>query len=233
MQLKLTNQASTKVYAYIMGQVNGKMQFLNAQGTYFDPSTTSGSSIDSASVRIELAGDATQTLTLPGYLTSGRVYFGAEELTFGWTNNALTEPSPVDASSPNYNFPWGIVELDYAAQLLVADLSFVDSVGLALGFTIDVNGETHQAPGLETGSLKKICDALAAVSADWGNLCIKGDDGTLVRALAPEKATLTGSMATLYDEYIDQVWEKFSASPLVSNPCALLPGISRMLNPLP
>lgn len=215
LQLKLINQAADKMYAYIMGHDSrGKIVFLEGdQSTWYHPSVKQ--KIDGATVKFEVAGNSTQALTIPDALSSGRVYIGTRELTFAWIGK-LVEPSPVDPASPHYDFPWGIVELDYGSSLC-ANPSFVDSVGLALGVTlVEADGTKHVDPGLPKGALKTICEKLEAVSSDWGRLCVKNSKGAFVRALSPEKAHRTGSLVTLYDDYIDKVWTRFESTKLVS-----------------
>lgn len=231
LQIKLTNSASDKVYAYIMGKdyTNGERVFYQSGSSGWSYVSTSGAtlnsttqkySIDTSAVAVSIAGNSDQTVTLPGYLESARVYIGSNEMTFQLTSSGdLVEPSPVDTTDANYGFPWGIVELDYSSSVLCADLSYVDSVGLALGMTVTAgDGTQYVDPGLPAGALKTVCDALEAVNSDWGNLCIKGSDGSLVRAVSPTKVDTAsaGSLATLYDDYIEQVWSKYQTTKLVS-----------------
>lgn len=234
LQIKLTNSASDTMYAYILGMdyTNGERVFYQTGSSAWYYMSTSGAtmnattqkySIDTSSnkLAISISGNSDQTVTLPGYLESARVYIGSQEMTFQLTSSGdLVEPSPVDTTDANYGFSWGIVELDYSSSVLCADLSYVDSVGLALGMTVTAgDGTQYVDPGLPAGALKTVCDALEAVNSDWGNLCIKGSDGSLVRAVSPTKVDTAsaGSLATLYDDYIDQVWTKYQSTKLVSH----------------
>lgn len=233
LEIKLTNSASDQVYAYIIGMDynNNERVFYQTGSSAWYYITTNGAtlnattnlySIDTASnnLAITVAGNSDQTVTLPGYLKSARVYIGSSEMTFRLTASGdLVEPSPVDTTDPSYTFPWGIVELDYSTSVLCADLSYVDSVGLALGMTLTAgDGTQYVDPGLPAGALKTVCDQLEAVNTDWGNLCLKGSDGSIVRAVSPTKVDTAnaGSLATLYDDYITQVWTKYESTPLVS-----------------
>lgn len=233
------------MYAYIMGKdySNGERVFYQTSGSDWYRVTTAGSTMNSTtskysidttsnSLAISVSGNSAETITLPGYLESARVYIGSSQMTFQLTESGdLVEPSPVDTTDANYGFPWGIVELDYSSNVLCADLSYVDSVGLALGMTVTAgDGTEYVDPGLPSGALKTVCDALEAVNEDWGKLCIKGSDGSLVRAVSPTKVDTAnaGSLATLYDDYIDQVWTKYSSTKLVSR---VLPSCIRVRNP--
>lgn len=236
LEIKITNSASDKMYAYIMGEdySNGKKVFYQdgADGWYYP--TYSGAAngtagkngvVDSGSnnLAIEVGGNSDTTVMLNEYLNSGRVYIGAAEMTFMQDPSGnLVEPSPVDTSDANYGFPWGIVELAWSDVELAADLSYVDSVGLALGMrVITTDGEELYDAGLPAGSLEKVCEELAAVGGEWGDMCIKDSDGNLIRALAPSKYvggdTSGGSLNTFYDSYIDEVWAKYSTAELTVN----------------
>lgn len=235
LEIKITNSASDKMYAYIMGEdySNGKKVFFQngAAGWYYP--TYSGASNGTASkngavdtssnnLAIEVGGNSDTTVTLTEYLNSGRVYIGAAEMTFMQDPSGnLVEPSPVDTSDANYGFAWGIVELAWSDVELAADLSYVDSVGLALGMRVTTaDGEELYDAGLPAGSLEKVCDELAAVGEEWGAMCVKGSDGNLIRALAPSKyisGDAAGGLSTFYDSYIDEVWDKYSSAELTVN----------------
>ena len=234
LDIKLTNSASGKMYAYIIGEDedSGKHVFYqNGATAWYYPTytgaTNSSSStnavIDATSndLAIEVDGNSDKTVTLTQYLNSGRVYIGAQEMTFMIdTSGNLVEPSPVDTSDANYDFAWGIVELAWSSSELAADLSYVDSVALALGLKVTTtDGQDYYDAGLPAGSLKTVCNALANVSSDWGDMCVKDSDGNLIRALAPAKyvsANSAGSLSTFYDAYIDKVWDKYTDTTLVS-----------------
>lgn len=237
LEIKITNSASEKMYAYIMGEdySNGKKVFYqNGADSWYYPtysgeangSAGKNGAVDTSSnkLAIEVDGNSDTTVTLTQYLNSGRVYIGAGEMTFMQDPSGnLVEPSPVDKSDANYGFAWGIAELAWSDLELAADLSYVDSVGLALGMKVTTtDGEELYDAGLPAGSLQKVCDELAAVGGEWGDMCIKGSDGKLIRALAPSKyvgggGTAGGSLSTFYDAYIDEVWEKYSAAELTIN----------------
>lgn len=221
------------MYAYIIGMdyTNGEKVFYQTGSSSWYYVSTSGATMNATTQKynidcstnnlaVTISGNSDQTVTLPGYLESARVYIGTSQMTFQLTSSGdLVEPSPVDTTDANYGFPWGIVELDYSSSVLCADLSYVDSVGLALGMTITGgDGTQYVDPGLPSGALKTVCDKLEAVNSDWGNLCVKGSDGSLVRAVSPTKVDTAsaGSLATLYDDYIDQVWTKYQSTKLVS-----------------
>ncbi|KAL1859620.1 hypothetical protein Daus18300_009485 [Diaporthe australafricana] len=235
LEIKITNSASDKMYAYITGEdyTSGKKVFYqNGADTWYYP-TYSGASngtnsrnsmVDSSSnnLAIEVDGNGDTTITLSQYLNSGRVYIGAQEMTFMQDPSGnLVEPSPVDKSDANYGFAWGIVELAWSDVELAADLSYVDSVGLALGMKVTTaDGEEYYDAGLPSGSLKKVCDKLAAVGDEWGDMCVKDSNGKLIRALAPSKyisESTPGNLSTFYDSYIDEVWEKYAAAELTVN----------------
>ncbi|ROW09940.1 hypothetical protein VPNG_06266 [Cytospora leucostoma] len=234
LEIKLTNSAPEKMYAYIIGlDDSGKHVFYkNGASAWYYPSYTGATNasqstdgvVDASSnnLTIVVDGNSDETVTLTQYLNSGRVYIGADKMTFQLdTAGNLVEPSPVDTSDANYNFAWGIVELAWSSSELAADLSYVDSVGLALGMKVTTTGgQEYYDAGLPAGSLKTVCDELAAVGGDWGSMCVKGSDGKLIRALAPAKyvsAHSAGRLSTFYDSYIDEVWEKYATATLTIN----------------
>lgn len=235
LEIKITNSASDKMYAYIMGEdynTGKKVFYQNGAATWYYPAysgplngtKSKNGVVDSSSndLAIEVDGNGDTTVTLSECLNSGRVYIGAQEMTFMQDPSGnLVEPSPVDRSDANYGFAWGIVELAWSDVELAADLSYVDSVGLALGMKVTTaDGEEYYDAGLPAGSLKKVCDELAAVGDDWGDMCVRDRNDKLIRALAPSKYisdSTPGNLSTFYDSYIDAVWEKYATAELTVN----------------
>lgn len=233
LDIKIANSATNTMYAYILGQdnSNGKRVFYqNGASAWFYPSYTGPTNASSGSnaeidtttnnLAIEVAASSDKTITLTQYLNSGRVYIGSKPMTFSMDpSGLLVEPSFVAASDANYNFPWGIVELDWSSSELVADLSYADQVGLALGMSVTSSNGTRENPGLPAGSTEAICNGLVAQGNGWEQSCIKSSDGAFIRALAPSKFVAADSaLASFYDSYIDEVWDKYTSTQLVSRP---------------
>lgn len=226
LEVKITNTASDTMYAYITGRdpSNGKAVVFQ-DGTDRGYYPTQSGVIDSVSNQLEIQIEThrDKTVTLTHNLSSGRVYIGAKKMTLmaDASGNVLT-PSPADPNDPNYGFPWGIAELTWSNDgQLTTDLSFVDSVSLALGLKVTTtDGSELYNPGLPAGSLKRVCDQLTAVSDDWGDMCVRDESGSLVRAIAPSKYvndSTPDSIKTLYDSYVEDVWKKYSTEQLTIN----------------
>jgi hypothetical protein len=225
LEIKITNSASGDMYAYVMGSdySNGKgVVYQNGANAWYYPPSSGVVDTVSNNLTIEIGANSHKTVTLTQYLNSGRVYIGAKTMTFtADSSGKLLTPSPADKNDANYGFAWGMAELTWSNGELTTDISYVDSVGLALGMRVTTtDGKELYDPGLPAGSLKKVCDELITVSDDWGDLCIKNNDGELIRTLAPSKYVndnTPGSLKTIYDSYIDDMWKKYSTAELIIN----------------
>lgn len=182
-----------------------------------------------ADIAIPIGGAGSITnVTIPSYIHSGRVWFAEGELTFFTVQSdsggvTLVQPSPANADDPSNNVNWGFVELTNNEEFgLYANITFVDFVGLILGMKLDTeSGEEQVVMGLPSDAVGLICDDLASQSSSdgqsWGDLCVKGDDGTTIRALAPTDYIGRDSDAFkgYWDDYVDEVWDLYSSSPLI------------------
>lgn len=123
-----------------------------------DTSNPDNVPVDAASITIPLnpQNNAPLSITLPGYITSGRVYFAAAgSLTF-LTNGAsgvaaLVQPSVTNQMDSNYNVNWGFAEFTNTAGGLYINPSQVDFAGLPVGIAVDNNGQTVSTPALNSG----------------------------------------------------------------------------------
>jgi hypothetical protein len=181
--LKLVNNyAGAAVNAYVTGlDSNSNVILLQSNGAWFYPPVTSSTTPQpiTANVEIPLGGQGTTTtITLPSYISSGRVWFAAGKLQFFTVQDAngvlsLVEPSAVNPTDPSAGINWGFVELtNSAAGGLYADISYVDFVGLVLGMSLLAgDGSTQTALGLQSDAVSQICNALqtqASVEASPG-----------------------------------------------------------------
>lgn len=233
--LNLVNQIKAgPVSAYITGlDVRGRLVFVQSNGKFYYPTATPGRSkpqqIKDANIAIPLgAVGSTKTVTLPDYITSGRVYFGVGALRFftvypsGAAGPTLVQPAANNPRDPSAGVRWGFIELTNNAAGLYANLSNVDFVGLVLGIAVKTgSGSTLQAKGLKPGSLQPMCDTMRSAGAKdgqpWGKLCLTDQSGHALRVLAPQDyLAISGSQKfkDYWTKYIDQVMARYAKEPL-------------------
>lgn len=216
-QLPITfqNEASEPMCAFIVGRdiATDATLFLDAAtSTWFTPDASSAGQTfgcdSNLAVRVP-AGNGTHAVALPGYLTGARVWLGYG-LSFGVApGGGIVQPSPADAST------WQIVEFSSLPQQTWADISYIDQIGVPVGlYMTGADGNTLAAPGLPAGAKETICDYLDGVGEAWGSLCVRRDDGSVVRIFPPGYAS---GLANLFDDYVEQVWTRFRDETLVSH----------------
>jgi hypothetical protein len=230
----VNNFDSPSMNAYVTGiDQNNSVIFVKADGSvFYPPLTTSGTPVKmSADVAIPVgAKGSTTTITLPNYISSGRVWFAAGELTFFTVaipggNIAIVEPSAVNPADPSADVNWGFVELTYTPQGgLYANISYVDFVGLILGMSLLSNdGSTQTAMGLQAGAVSNICSALKAQAAKdgypWDQLCVTDSSSNQLRVMSPNDfiSLNSSAFADYYTNYVDQVWSLYSSKSLTIN----------------
>ena len=226
----VNNFSGGSINAYVTGlDDNGDLVMLQPNGQWYYPTATSSGvpQAINANVAIPLGGKGSTTdITLPGYISSGRVWFAAGDLQFftvqGASGPSLVEPSQVNPSDPSADINWGFVELtNTAAGGLYADISYVDFVGLPLGIELLTGGgSTQSAPGVQANAVSQICNELIAqASADgqpWDSLCVLDTNNNPLRVLAPfDYLSLDSSaFSNYFTDYINQVWSTYSSKPL-------------------
>lgn len=229
---------ASKLHAYVSGQVDDKYGMLTwDQGgtewhTLEAPSDTNVSvhkAIDPGKAKLaKPIGDDNIEFCMPKNVISGRIYIVEGELEFktflSGDKTLVDEPSAVASGTDAYGKRWSFLEFTYEEDHIVVNLSFVDWVSLALGFTLTTNPPTtgtsenppvatHDVPGLKPESLEKICEALKKQSkadglTEWENLCVCEEGSEkLLRVLSPNQ------YATLHPEawegYYDAYWDAF------------------------
>ena len=234
LQLALVNNLGTDgVHAYVSGlDDNGELVMLNTAGTWYYPQGSGNTPQPlSGDVSLPLGGpNSTTTFTLPGYISSARVWFAEGELKFSVVKTdggqGLVEPAALNLNDPNANTNWGFIELTYTkAGGLFANLSFVDFVGMALGMHLQSKGNaTQEAPGVPHMGKYKICDDLKAQAAKdgqpWDQLCVNNNStGDLMRVLSPagHLSSNSTSFSDYWTNYTTTVAQHFAASPLTIN----------------
>ncbi|KAH8681722.1 hypothetical protein BX600DRAFT_429640 [Xylariales sp. PMI_506] len=231
--IEIQNDFGSNINAYVTGldpdtQETVILQYTNTtQDTrwYFPPPNTAGpvpTPISEPNIAIPIEAGKSLSFSLPGFVESGRIWFAAGELQFNMTQ-ALVEPSAVHPTDLSRNLRWGFVEFTNTKSVGIwANLSFVDWVGLILSMNLTTSSSPVMAvEGLKTGSIDKICAALQAQTKsdhqpEWEALCITGPDGQPLRVLSPNLyySTNNSAFAGYYDEYVDQVWTKYTSQTL-------------------
>ena len=227
----INNLASSNVHAYVTGlDSSGLLVMLAPSGAWYYPTaTSSGVPVEiTADVAIPLGAQGSTTkVTLPGYISSGRVYFADGNLKFYTVESAdgtasLVQPSSVNPSDPSANINWGFVELtNTASNGLYANISYVDFVGLPVGMSLtNTAGSVNTALGVQTTSIEDICDALenqACIDGlPWDELCVTDSSGYALRVLSPFQymSVNTTAFSTYWSSYINQVWTRYTTTPL-------------------
>lgn len=229
----INNLDGGSVNAYVTGlDDDDAVVMLQNDGTWYYP-TAAGvepEPVDAdIAISLESAGSVSN-LTLPSYIHSGRVWFAEGELSFFTVQSdsggvALVQPSPANEDDPSNSVNWGFVELTNIEKGgLYANISYVDFVGLILGMKLETESSGEQTVlGLPADAVSLICDDLAdQTSSDgqpWGDLCISGDGGTPIRALAPTDyiGRDEGAFKDYWTQYADDVWDQISSSGLTIN----------------
>ncbi|KAH8690117.1 putative glucan endo-1,3-beta-glucosidase precursor [Talaromyces proteolyticus] len=228
----MAGSSAGQLNAYVIGQDSNKnVVLLASDGSwYYPPGTTSGVPVAITADLAQPLGAAgsTTTITLPDYVSAGRVYIADGTLqwfvvTNGAGGAALVEPSPVNPSDPNAGVNWGFIELtNTEAGGIYANLSYVDFVGLILGASLlTTDGSVQTAEGLSSDAVAQICAGLVAQTASdgypWSSLCMTDSSGNYLRALAPYdyiQDNHADAWSNYFTDYINSVWSTYSSSPL-------------------
>ena len=242
------------INAYVTGlNSENHVVFLQSNGEWHYPTTTTTTSDSTASNEPQLVtadvaipvgngnsagGNSSSTanritpLTLPGYLSGGRIWFVRGNLDFftvaGKDGITLVEPSVVNPSDSSVNVEWDFVELTTdAADGVTADISFVDFVGLPLGITLEgINSNESQSIQGLTDSLEDICDELrqqaCADGQPWDQLCVTTNsttDSRTLRILSPTDYLVQNPNAFdgYFEGYVGQVWQYYASHTLVTD----------------
>lgn len=232
----VNNFPGGRINAYVTGlDTSNRLVMLKPDGTFYYPSSTPAQSIPqlvNANVAIPLGAKGSNThITVPGYISSARIWFAEGDLRFYtvWspaTNGpSLVEPSAVNPADPSSSVNWGFVELtNTASGGLYANISYVDFVGLVLGMSLQTtDGGSQTAKGLHAAAVSAICKKLVAQTAKdgmpWSDLCQASRSGTPLRVIAPIDYISIHPTAfqSYFTSYIDQVWQHYTTNTLTIN----------------
>ncbi|KAL1968357.1 hypothetical protein VTN77DRAFT_1886 [Rasamsonia byssochlamydoides] len=231
----VNNFSGGSINAYVTGtDIHNNTIFLQPDGTFYYPDATTSTNPQQVNANIAIPigpKGSTTKITLPDYISAGRVWFAEGDLTFFVVaapggGISLVEPSAVNPKDPSADINWGFVELTYTAEGgLYANISYVDFVGLILGMsltTTDGSG-TQTAKGLQPDAVKSICSALKQQAASdgqpWDQLCVTDSNGNELRVLSPTDYISLNPTAfqDYWTDYVDKVWTKYSSQSLTIN----------------
>jgi hypothetical protein len=228
--LTFTNNFSGgAVNVYVTGlDPNSEIVFLQSNGQwYYPPSTTSTTPVAiTGNIVIPLGGQGSfTTVTLPNYISSGRIWVSEGNLQFfvvdaGGTTG-LVEPSAVNPSDPSAGINWGFVELTNNNGGIYADVSYVDFVGMPLGISLSSSdGSVQTAQGVTSNAVSSICSALEqqgnSDGQPWGELCVTDSAGNPIRVLAPSDyiTIQNNAFSNYWTNYVNQVWSHYTSNTL-------------------
>ncbi|MFJ7342696.1 glycoside hydrolase family 64 protein [Streptomyces sp. NPDC101110] len=228
--LKITNNSARgeQLYLYNLGTElsTGRQGWADASGT-FHPWPAGGnppSPAPDASITGPAAGQST-TIRMPRF--SGRVYFSyGQKLVFKLTTGGLVQPAVQNPTDPNRNilFNWSEYTLNDSGLWINSTQVDMFSAPYAVGVQ-RADGSTTSTGRLKPGGYKGFFNALRGQPGGWANLIQTRPDGTVLRALSPLYGVETGALpATVMDDYINRVWQKYANSTLTVSPFADQPG---------
>jgi hypothetical protein len=222
------NTGSNTAYAFVTGQAIGNgnaLMLLQSDGKtpYYPASPSAPGSALAVDCAIPLnpTGGAPITITVP-QLAGARLWFSVgTPVTFLLNPGpGLVEPSVTNSSDPNIGIQWDFAEFTYNSAELFANISMVDFACIPIGLTLtDTSGGTQTVSGMPAGGLDTVCSGLAAQQAadgnPWTDLIVTAN-GANLRALSPQNGIVYNSslLAGYYDDYVSQVWNRYSSAPL-------------------
>lgn len=228
--LTITNNSGRPgpVYLYDLGTQlsSGQQGWADANGAFHAWPT--GGNPPTPAPDASIAGPANgQSVTIRMPKFSGRLYFSyGQKLVFKVTTGGLVQPAVQNPSDPNRDilFNWTEYTLNDAGLWINSTQVDMVSAPYAVGVRLadgSVKTTGHFKPGGYTGFF----DALRARPGGWAGLIQTRSDGTVLRALSPGHGIETGALPrTAMDDYINRVWQKYTASTLTVTPFGDQPG---------
>lgn len=211
-----------QVYVYNIGTLltTGQQGWADANGTFH--AWPAGGNPPTDAPDASIAGPANgQTMTLRMPKFSGRVYFSyGQKLVFKLTTGGLVQPAVQNPSDPNRNilFNWTEYTLNDSGLWINSTQVDMFSAPYAVGVKA-ANGTVKNTGHLKPGGYNGFFNALRGQPGGWANLIQTRSDGTVLRALAPGHGIAAGAMpASVMDDYINRVWQKYSTSTLTVTP---------------
>ncbi|WCN05496.1 glycoside hydrolase family 64 protein [Streptomyces sp. M92] len=227
--LKITNNSGRgePVHIYNLGTslTTGQQGWADASGTFH--AWPAGGNPPTPAPDASIPGPAAgQTKTIRVPKLSGRIYFSyGQKLDFRLTTGGLVQPAVQNPNDPNRDilFNWSEYTLNDSGLWLNSTQVDMFSAPYTVGVR-RADGGVSSAGRLKAGGYSGVLDALRA-QPGWGGLIQTRSDGTVLRALAPLYGVETGALpASVMDDYINRVWQKYTTSTLTVTPFADRPG---------
>ncbi|MFF7857441.1 beta-1,3-glucanase family protein [Streptomyces sp. NPDC007904] len=228
--LRITNNSGRgePVYVYNLGTQlsTGRQGWADASGA-FHP-WPAGGNPPTPAPDAAIPGPApgqSATIRIPKF--SGRIYFSyGQKLVFKLTTGGLVQPAVQNPADPNRNilFNWSEYTLNDSGLWLNSTQVDMFSAPYAVGVQ-RADGTTATTGRLKPGGYNGFFTALRGQPGGWANLIQTRGDGTVLRALSPLYGVETGALpASVMDDYVNRVWQKYSTSTLTVTPFADQPG---------
>ncbi|GGJ26698.1 glycoside hydrolase family 64 protein [Streptomyces brasiliensis] len=222
--LTVTNNSGRgePLYIYDLGTrlSSGQQGWADANGTFHawpaggNPPTPA----PDAAIPGPAAGQST-TIRIPKF--SGRIYFSyGQKLVFRLATGGLVQPAVQNPGDPNRDilFNWSEYTLNDAGLWLNSTQVDMFSAPYAVGVK-RADGSVSTTGHLKSGGYNGVLNALRGQAGGWGGLIQTRSDGTVLRALAPGYGLETGALpASVMDDYINRVWQKYAGSTLTVTP---------------
>ncbi|MFI9344180.1 glycoside hydrolase family 64 protein [Streptomyces sp. NPDC052773] len=226
--IKNNSGRGDQVHVYVLGTslTTGQQGWADAAGT-FHPWPAGGVPpvpAPDASIPGPAAGQS-KTIRIPKL--SGRIYFSyGRKLDFRLATGGLVQPAVQNPSDPNHDilFNWSEYTLNDSGLWLNSTQVDMFSAPYAVGVQRG-DGTTASTGRLKPGGYNGVFAALRAQPGGWGGLVQTRSDGTVLRALSPAHGVGTGRIpASVMDDYINRVWQKYATTTLTVTPFADRPG---------
>ncbi|MFF9283132.1 glycoside hydrolase family 64 protein [Streptomyces griseosporeus] len=224
--LTLTNNSGRgeAVYVYTLGTLlsTGQQGWADASGAFHPWPAGSVPPVPApdASIPGPAAGQS-KTIRIPKL--SGRIYFSyGRKLDFRLATGGLVQPAVQNPSDPNHDilFNWSEYTLNDSGLWLNSTQVDMFSAPYAVGVQ-RADGSTVTTGHLKSGGYNGVFSALRAQSGGWGGLVQTRSDGTVLRALSPGHGVESGALpASVMDDYINRVWQKYATTTLTVTPFA-------------
>ncbi|MFV0132172.1 glycoside hydrolase family 64 protein [Streptomyces sp. HMX87] len=221
--LKITNNSgrAEPVYVYTLGTelATGRQGWADANGTFH--AWPAGGAPPVPAPDASIAGPPPgQSATIRIPKLSGRIYFSyGRKLVFKLATGGLVQPAVQNPSDPNSDilFNWSEYTLNDSGLWINSTQVDMFSAPYAVGVR-GADGGTRTTGHLKPGGYQGVFADLRS-RPDWAGLIQTRQDGTVLRALSPGHGLSTGALpASVLDDYIDRVWQKYTTDTLTVTP---------------